>query len=133
MNKTTRIIFAVALTIFGTEYRKAHAETTSVKGPSGRAVLTTTCKSDASNCYAEASHNCGGGSYQILSSESHSGGLFGDAIPGPVSYYSVSYSCGRSDGRMADFPRSGPYWQPPRPFIAECSGNYGGVGCAGWR
>lgn len=111
----------------------AHAETTVMRGPSGANVYTTKCSGGPEGCYQEASNNCRGGSYQIMSSENHGGGIFGDALNGPVQYYSMSYQCGRSDGRLAQFPRTSPYYEPPRPFIAECSGNNWGVGCAGWR
>ena len=43
---------------------------------------------------------CRGGSYQILDSESHAGGLLIDAIPGPVTWYTMTYTCGPSDGRL---------------------------------
>ena len=111
----------------------ANADTTTVRGPSGALVYTTKCSGSQDGCYQEASTQCRGGPYQILSSESHGGGIFGDVLNGPINYYSVSYQCGRSDGRLADFPRTSPYYQPPRPFIAECGGNNWGVGCIGWR
>lgn len=111
----------------------ANAETTVMRGPSGANVFKTTCRGSSDGCYQEASANCRGGSYQILSSENHGGGIFGDVFNGPIQYYSMSYSCGRSDGRMAQFPRTSPYYVPPRPFVAECSGNGYGVGCYGFR
>jgi hypothetical protein len=59
-------------------------------------------------CYEQATKDCRGGSYQILDSDSHAGGLFGDAFgPGPVVWYEMSYVCGPSDGRLADFPFRG--------------------------
>ena len=112
----------------------ARAETTALRGPSGTTVYTTKCSGSEAACYQEASANCRGGSYQILASHSNGGGILMEGWGyGPVTYYTMSYQCGRSDGRMASFPRIGPVYVPPRPFVAECSGDGWGVGCAGWR
>lgn len=111
----------------------AIADVTSFQGPNGKTVYKTSCKMDEADCYQEAAAVCGK-SYQILGSESHNGGLLVDLFPGgPVKYYSMSFACGASDGRIARFEHEGPYYEPPRPFVAECSGNGWGVGCAGWR
>jgi hypothetical protein len=48
------------------------------------------------------------GSYQVIGSESHSGGLVADILPGPVKWYSLTFLCGKSDGKMPDFAFSGP-------------------------
>jgi hypothetical protein len=63
-------------------------------------------------CYAQATRDCGGGSYQILDSESHAGGLFADILPGPVTWYTMSYTCGSSDGRLATFPQRSAFQGP---------------------
>lgn len=127
MNKA---IFIAALLVASA----AHAETTAMRGPSGGNVYTTKCSGSPDGCYQEASSYCRGGSYQILGSETHGGGLLGDWMNyGPVNYYTISYRCGASDGRLAQFPRSGAEYVPPRPFIAECNGYYGGVDCYGVR
>lgn len=132
MKKIIALVLAVAAHIAHAEH--AHAETTAMRGPSGANVYTTKCSTDQNECYGEASRNCGGGSYQILESHSNGGGLITEGWGyGPVTYYTMSYTCGRSDGRMAAFPRTGPVYIPPRPFIAECSGNEWGAGCAGFH
>src|SRR5262249_13549150 len=41
-----------------------------------------------------------GGSYQILYSDIHPGGLLADILPGPVTWYTMSYVCGPSDGKI---------------------------------
>jgi hypothetical protein len=64
-------------------------------------------QSVAKRLLAYAAAACGGGSYQVLSSESHAGGLVADVLPGPVRRYSISFSCGPSDGRMPAFPFQG--------------------------
>ena len=124
--KTYAIIVALAVS------QPAIADVTSFQGPAGQTVYKTTCKMDESECYQDAAAVCGK-SYQILGSESHSGGILADIFPGPIKYYSMSFSCGSSDGRIARFPHQGPDYYPPRPFVAECSGNGWGVGCYGWR
>lgn len=122
------IIFAWAMAA-----TPATADVTSFRGPVGQTVYKTTCRIDESGCYQDAAATCGK-RYQILSSESHNGGLLVDLFPGgPIRYYSMNFTCGESDGRIAQFPHRGPYFDPPRPFVAECSGNAWGVGCYGWR
>jgi hypothetical protein len=51
----------------------------------------------------KASQSCGGGPYQVLDSDSHSGGLVADLMPGPVTWYAMTYRCGQSDGKMPTF------------------------------
>jgi hypothetical protein len=34
-------------------------------------------------------------------SHNHAGGLLADILPGPVTWYAMSYTCGPSDGRLA--------------------------------
>ena len=77
-------------------------------GPSGAKIAVAKCSQSPSVCYQKAAATCGGGSYQVLSSESHAGGLVADALPGPVTWYSMSYTCGPSDGQLPDFPFRGP-------------------------
>jgi hypothetical protein len=36
---------------------------------------------------------------KILNSESHAGGLLADILPGPVTWYTMTYVCGASDGK----------------------------------
>jgi hypothetical protein len=100
-------------------------------GPSGKPLKPSyraKCKS-TDDCYAQATRACGGRSYQILDSESHAGGLLADILPGPVTWYSMSYMCGPSDGRLADFPFTGPRYNPPS--IRTCSQVGTTVTCVG--
>jgi hypothetical protein len=80
--------------------------------PSGKALEPTRrakCSLEPIGCYAQAIRECGGGSYQILDSESYAGGLLEDDIfPGRFTWYTMTYRCGPSDGRLADFPFRGP-------------------------
>lgn len=56
---------------------------TSVKGPSGQALVTAKCSQSPDGCFQKAANTCQG-SYQILDSYSKAGGLVADLIPGPV-------------------------------------------------
>jgi len=90
------------------------------RAPNGVLVKTAKCASDRGKCFALAAKSCApGGTYQVLSSESHAGGLGDDVIPGPVTWFSMSYACGPSDGALPGFPFGGPApgmpnWQPSR-------------------
>jgi hypothetical protein len=83
---------------------------TPLVGPSGKPLASAPvakCRVPA-GCYEQATKDCRGGPYQILDSDSHAGGLFGDFFgPGPIVWYEMSYVCGPSDGRLADFPYRG--------------------------
>jgi hypothetical protein len=130
--------FAAALLVLLSSYVVAFAET--FIGPSGKPVQQTKCSHSPRNCYNDA-HNTCRGSYQIINSESHAGGLIADVLPGPVTWYSFTYICGKSDGRMASFPLRGavprmpsiqfnaPAPAQPQP-MTTCSSNR--VGGAVW-
>lgn len=83
--------------------------------PSGGAVQlpgatsaprTTKCQRSPDACLAEARNTCG--TYAVIDSESHAGGIVTDALPGPVTWYQLTYQCGPSNGRQATFPFRGP-------------------------
>lgn len=84
---------------------QANAQTSFV-GPSGQTVFQSKCRDAPEECYQEARQACRG-NYQVLDSESHAGGLFGDTFAGPFTWYTISYSCGRSDGSLPRFERRG--------------------------
>jgi len=100
-------------------------------GPSGKplaSALVARCKLPT-GCYEQATRDCRGRSYQILDSESHAGGLFADFWPGPFIWYTMSYVCGPSDGRLAAFPFRGARYNPPS--ITTCSQFGNTVSCVG--
>ena len=78
----------------------------SFNGPSGAAVNTAKCSVSSTGCMQNASKTCGG-PYLVLDSESHSGGLLADAMTGPVTWYTMTYQCGPSDGKMPTFAFKG--------------------------
>jgi hypothetical protein len=108
----------------------ANAETDSVQGPDGREIHQTSCQSSASDCYKEARATCRG-NYQILDSYSKSGGIFADAIPGPIQWYHMTYACGASNGQIARFPHQGGQYYAPRGVYIECGGNGWNRSCGG--
>lgn len=89
------------------------------RGPDGSTVKSIKCTSDPQKCFVAATQSCPNGTYRVISSESHAGGAFADLIPGPVTWYGMSYSCGPSDGKMPDFkfqgPRDTPLVMPSSP------------------
>lgn len=101
MKAVLGLLIAIALTGCGGNTVKT------AKAPDGSEILSTKCKSDPNDCYTTASTSCGGGSYQVIDSESHAGGVFADILPGPVTWYGLTYKCGKSDGKLASFPFRG--------------------------
>ena len=74
----------------------------SFNGPTGAALNTAKCSQSSVGCLQKASQVCGG-QYSVVDSESHSGGLVADLLPGPVTWYAMTYQCGPSDGKMPTF------------------------------
>lgn len=89
-----------------------------IMSPSGVPLNKATCKNNPGDCLNQAGRTCGG-PYQVFDSESHAGGLLADWLPGPVTWYSMLYQCGASDGRMPSFEFRGPQWKPPS--VSSCT------------
>lgn len=90
------------------------------RGPDGTVLRTVKCSSDPQKCMAMASSSCpGGGTYRVMSSESHAGGLVADVMPGPFTWYGMTYACGPSDGRLPDFRFQGQQYAPPPPVVVQ--------------
>lgn len=107
---------------------------TSVSGPSGAPIHRAKCSASSNGCFAQAAQACGGGSYQVLSSESHAGGLVADVLPGPVTWYSMTFQCGPSDGKMPAFPFTGAPLMSSTPVAmpsttTRCTSTYNTVTC----
>ena len=90
----------------------AKTSTSSFSGPTGKSLFKTKCNVDTSKCFAEASSKCRG-SYNVIDSESHAGGTLADIIPGPVTWYSMTYECGPSNGKYPSFAFQGQRFSPP--------------------
>ena len=86
--------------------------------PSGVTVSFVKCGGKSSKCMKKAAAFCKG-SYQVIGSESHAGGLIADILPGPVPWYSITFLCGKSDGAMPQFPFVGPRFVMPTIVIPQ--------------
>ena len=86
--------------------------------PSGNTMHQAKCNVSPDGCFKTAAKVCHG-SYQVLDSSSNAGGLIADILPGPVTWYKMSYQCGRSDGRMPSFPFRGSQYTPPPVVITQ--------------
>jgi hypothetical protein len=91
------------------------------QAPDGTAIKTVKCNSDSSKCFAAATQSCpGNGTYRVISSASRAGGIAADLLPGPVTWYYMTYACGPSDGNMPDFKFTGQqYIPPPAPIVVK--------------
>ncbi len=87
-----------------------------IDAPSGVTVEYTKCSRNPNRCMNEAADYCKG-SYQVIDSESHSGTLVSDVFSGSVTWYSMTFLCGRSDGKLPDFPFRGAKGEPPSTLI----------------
>ena len=105
-------------------------------GPSGKPAYEVKCSRAPVDCYQKANKACKG-PYQILDSESHAGGLLADVLPGPVTWYRMTFSCGPSDGRLPTFAFRGPRPSIPvapmrQPTVTNCQ-VYGAIGMVSCR
>lgn len=94
----------------------ATASVSEFRAPDGTAIKTVKCTSDPTKCFELASQSCPtDGVYRVISSKSNAGGLAADIIPGPVTWYYMTFSCGPSDGVLPDFKFVGSRYSPPPP------------------
>ncbi len=87
------------------------------RAPDGTTMKNVKCNMDSQKCFVSASESCkeSNGSYRVIASHSNAGGTLADIIPGPVTWYNMTYSCGPSDGKgMPEFAFKGQqYVEPP--------------------
>lgn len=95
---------------------------TSIPGPTGERITQAKCANSPDACFEEAAATCRG-PYKVVDSHSNAGGLVSDDIPGPVTWYNLSYICGPSDGRMPDFAFRGQSYRPATVTTCEPLGN----------
>jgi hypothetical protein len=93
---------------------------TAVTGPSGNSMSTARCSQSPQGCLKVAAESCQG-PYQVLDSYSKAGGLVADALPGPVTWYYLTFQCGPSDGRLPSFPFRGPRYQQQTVTVFHAS------------
>jgi hypothetical protein len=104
------------------------ASTDSFVGPAGTAVQSTKCSQSPSACFKTANEVCHG-PYSVVESHSYAGGLVADLLPGPVTWYSMSYQCGPSNGAYPQFPFTGTPYVPPT--VTTCSHYHNTTICTG--
>ena len=85
-----------------------------IASPSGVTINYVKCSRKSGKCLNKAADFCSG-SYQVIDSESHSGGIIADILPGPVTWFSMTFLCGKSDGAMPSFAFRGP--EPAMPSV----------------
>jgi len=107
---------AVALVLVGC----ASPTVTEMRAPDGTALRSVKCNIDSQRCFLAATESCmaSGGTYRVISSHSNAGGTLADILPGPVTWYSMTYICGPSDGKVPTFPFRGPQYVAPPVIIA---------------
>ena len=96
------------------------ASTDSFTGPTGAQIQSTKCSQSPQACFKTASEVCKG-PYQVIDSHSNAGGLVADLMPGPVTWYSMTYQCGKSDGVFPQFPFRGSSYR--QPSMTHCARN----------
>lgn len=69
-------------------------------GPGAADYFKTKCKSDVGDCMSDAAKQCAG-AYTVIHEESHAGGILADLLPGPVTWYTVTFRCGAAAERVA--------------------------------
>lgn len=94
-------------------------------GPDGTEHHKVRCTGDTSQCFVQASEVCAG-AYSVTDSYSNAGGVFADVIPGPVTWYTMMFQCGPSNGRMPSFALRGQQYSPPpvvvtQPTTTDCT------------
>lgn len=87
-----------------------------IEAPSGITVDHVKCSRNPNRCMNAAAEFCAG-SYQVIDSESHMGTIVSDVFVGQVTWYTITFLCGKSDGVLPDFPYGGPNATPPKLAI----------------
>ena len=101
------LILILVLTLFSLVGCGATPDVKSFVGPSGEQVNTVRCIKDTVSCFQKASEVCNQKSYKVIDSYRNAGGLYADILPGPVTWYTMSMICGKSDGHIPTFPLRG--------------------------
>lgn len=88
-------------------------------GPSGAQVHSAKCSQSPQACFRTATTTCRG-AYAVLDSYSNAGGILADVIPGPVTWYNMTYQCGQSSSAFPQFPFRGSQYVPPATSTTQC-------------
>lgn len=120
------------------------AGTKEFRSPSGDVMHVTKCKFSEAQCFNDAFETCKG-PYEVLNGVRSTGGLLADALPGPVSWFKMTYKCGagsnvipefRNDGRPVIMPQMVvPQFTPPQqpaPANVTCTKFGNSVNCSAY-
>ncbi|RLK07428.1 hypothetical protein [Ruegeria conchae] len=111
------LVFLAAVLIAAPQFAAAQ-QVKAISSPSGVTFNQVKCKTNSAKCMKKAGQHCKG-SYQVIDSDSHAGGLLADIMPGPVTWYQLTFLCGKSDGRMPTFAFRGPDVVNPALLIPQ--------------
>ncbi len=118
-----KFILSVPATALVFMFSGCASTSSSFSAPDGSTYKTIKCSQNSTECLQKASESCPSGVYKVISSESHAGGVVADVFPGPVTWYSITYKCGPSDGKMPAFPFTGQQYTPPATVNVHHSGS----------
>src|SRR5947209_12545648 len=113
-----RVLFACVAALSLSACMETGGSNNTIAGPSGVPLTTAKCAYSSTGCLKEASDTCKG-PYQVLDSDSHSGGLVADVMAGPVTWYAMTYRCGPSDGKMPTFAWRGQQYQDSSTVVVN--------------
>ncbi len=112
-------MFLIALAIVG-----CGGGVDQVNSANGAATFQTKCKASISGCMEDAREQCHG-DFRTIATEQHAGGIFADALPGPVTWHTLRFACGAPEDYHAEVEEviassvAQIYWPvcevPPRP------------------
>ena len=99
----------------------ASPTTTTFRSPDGTVMKEVSCNIDRQKCFQTATNSCpeSNGSYRVISSHSNAGGTLAEALPGPITWYHMTITCGQSDGIFPDFPFRGQEYVPAPVIINQ--------------
>ena len=88
---------------------------TELKAPDGTILKNVKCNIDAQKCFVLATESCkqNNGTYRVVARHSNAGGTLADVMPGPVTWYNMTYTCGQADEKMPNFPFKGERFTNP--------------------
>jgi len=97
------IVLAMLVSISGCGGGKV----TKISAPSGASMYKVKCKDTPAECLEQAYIACDGGPYTTIYSDAHAGGLLADLIPGPITWYNLTFQCGGSGRSKPSFRWTG--------------------------
>lgn len=109
----------------------AAPSTTEITAPGENRMLSSKCNTSPNGCFEQAAKQCSG-LYQVVDSYSKAGGTLADLLPGPVTWYYMTYQCGASDGRMPQFPFRGQQYTPRPTANISCTQLGNTTNCYGY-